>query len=148
MASGLMSAGVVVGGAAVVRDHGRNSRSRSLGLTAMVLSGVATLTAQLDMGSSWRIGVDAEERTDLVTHGAFRLVRNPIFTAMSGFAIGTAIAVPSRLTRVAAAAVLAGIEAQVRLVEEPYLTSVHGEEYLRYAQRVGRFVPGVGRLQG
>jgi protein-S-isoprenylcysteine O-methyltransferase Ste14 len=34
------------------------------------------------MGASWRIGVDPSERTDLVTGGAFALVRNPIFSAM------------------------------------------------------------------
>jgi protein-S-isoprenylcysteine O-methyltransferase Ste14 len=35
---------------------------------------------------------------------------------------------------------------QVRAVEEPYLLSVHGDAYATYAARVGRFVPGVGRL--
>lgn len=43
---------------------------------------VATLGAQLSMGDSWRIGVDKNERTGLVTGGAFELVRNPIFSAM------------------------------------------------------------------
>jgi protein-S-isoprenylcysteine O-methyltransferase Ste14 len=39
-----------------------------------------------------------------------------------------------------------GLELQVRLVEEPYLIRTHGDEYRAYAARVGRFVPGVGRL--
>lgn len=39
---------------------------------ALALAGiVATVASQLDMGSSWRIGVDAEERTELVTTGLF-----------------------------------------------------------------------------
>jgi protein-S-isoprenylcysteine O-methyltransferase Ste14 len=32
-------------------------------------------------------------------------------------------------------------------VEEPYLVRSHGDEYRRYASRVGRFLPGVGRFQ-
>jgi protein-S-isoprenylcysteine O-methyltransferase Ste14 len=43
-------------------------------------------------------------------------------------------------------AFLAGLEIQVRLVEEPYLIRVHGDAYRTYAARTGRFVPGVGRL--
>jgi protein-S-isoprenylcysteine O-methyltransferase Ste14 len=39
------------------------------------------------------------------------------------------------------------LEVQVRLVEEPYLTRVHGQEYRRYAASAGRFLPGFGRLQ-
>lgn len=40
------------------------------------------LAAQQAMGRSWRIGVDTDERTELVTEGVFGLVRNPVFTAM------------------------------------------------------------------
>jgi hypothetical protein len=32
------------------------------------------------------------------------------------------------------------------VVEEPYLTRVHDQAYLVYAGRVGRLVPGLGRL--
>ena len=38
------------------------------------------------------------------------------------------------------------LEIQVRLVEEPYLLRQHGDAYRNYAARVGRFVPGLGRL--
>jgi protein-S-isoprenylcysteine O-methyltransferase Ste14 len=41
---------------------------------------------------------------------------------------------------------LAGMQVQVRAVEEPYLSLAHGEAYARYAARVGRFLPGVGRI--
>jgi len=38
------------------------------------------------------------------------------------------------------------VKIQVRLVEEPYLLRTHGPAYARYAQRVGRFLPGLGTL--
>jgi protein-S-isoprenylcysteine O-methyltransferase Ste14 len=33
------------------------------------------------------------------------------------------------------------------LVEEPYLLRSHGGRYASYASRVGRFVPGFGKLK-
>jgi protein-S-isoprenylcysteine O-methyltransferase Ste14 len=44
------------------------------------------------------------------------------------------------------AALWLALEIQVRLVEEPYLLRTHGDAYREYAARVGRFVPGLGRL--
>lgn len=113
-----------------------------------VLAGLGvlgTLAAQLAMGDSWRVGVDPAERTTLVTAGPFELVRNPIFSAMLATAFGLALMVPNLLALAGAIGLLVGLELHVRLVEEPYLTSVHGDAYLRYIARVGRFLPGVGR---
>jgi protein-S-isoprenylcysteine O-methyltransferase Ste14 len=45
-----------------------------------------------------------------------------------------------------AGALFAALELQTRAVEEPYLLRTHGEAYAAYAARVGRFVPGLGRL--
>ncbi|MCM0674466.1 hypothetical protein NCC78_07160 [Micromonospora phytophila] len=47
------------------------------------------------MGTSWRIGVDPSERTELVTDGAFALARNPIFTAMAASTLGLTLMVPN-----------------------------------------------------
>ena len=106
-----------------------------------------TLAAQLSMGDSWRIGVDESERTALVTEGAFRVARNPIFTAMVIAAIGLTMMVPNALALAGLAALLVALELQVRGVEEPYLRTVHGNTYLSYASHVGRFLPHLGRLR-
>ena len=98
------------------------------------------------MGTSWRIGVDHEERTDLVTSGPFALVRNPIFAAMIPTGLGLVLMVPSWVAIAGFAGLVLALEIQVRVVEEPYLLQAHGERYAAYASRVGRFVPGVGRL--
>ncbi len=118
----------------------------ALGIALSVLGIGTTLYAQLAMGSSWRIGVDAEERTALVTSGPFALVRNPIFSAMVPTALGLALLVPSWIALAGFIALLLALELQVRVVEEPYLRQVHGRTYADYAARVGRFAPGVGRL--
>src|SRR5690606_840997 len=115
--------------------------------TGLALFGVAaTLAAQASMGASWRVGVAEEETTDLVTTGAFAFARNPIFTAMIVTAAGLAVMVPNLVSLAALLLAVVAIELQVRAVEEPYLRRVHGSAYLRWAARVGRFLPGLGRL--
>jgi len=115
----------------------------------ILLAGVGmagTVTAQLAMGASWRIGVDEAELTELVTEGPFRVVRNPIYAAMLPTILGLALMVPSVLAISGVVALLASLELQTRRVEEPYLLRVHGRAYADYASRVGRFLPGIGRL--
>jgi protein-S-isoprenylcysteine O-methyltransferase Ste14 len=117
-----------------------------LGAVLAVAGILASLAAQVAMGSSWRIGVAEGERTTLVTTGPFALVRNPFFAALVPTALGLTLMVPSWVALAALAATFLAIELQVRIVEEPYLRQTHGADYATYAARVGRFVPGVGRL--
>lgn len=116
-----------------------------LGAVLAVGGIVASLAAQVSMGTSWRIGVEESERTTLVTDGAFGIVRNPFFAALIPTAFGLALLVPSWVALAALAAAVLAVELQVRVVEEPYLLRVHGDPYAAYAARVGRFVPHVGR---
>jgi len=112
-----------------------------------VVSGfIGTIVAQLQMGDSWRIGVDQHETAPLVTVGLFGHVRNPIFSALLLAAVGLLLMVPNVLSAMALASTFLGIEIQVRRVEEPYLTRVHENRYLLYARRVGRFFPRIGCL--
>jgi protein-S-isoprenylcysteine O-methyltransferase Ste14 len=119
---------------------------QAVGAVLAVLGIALTLYAQIAMGSSWRIGVDEGERTELVTDGPFALVRNPIFSAMIPTALGLTLMVPSVVALIGFVALIVALELQVRIVEEPYLARVQGESYTRYASRTGRFVPGIGRL--
>ena len=116
-----------------------------LGLALSVLGLAALLWSQSSMGDSLRIGVDPSERTALVTGGPFRWVRNPIYSAMLVYVTGVAMLVPNLAGLVALALLALGLDLHVRLVEEPCLATTHGTSYGRYAARVGRFVPGVGR---
>jgi protein-S-isoprenylcysteine O-methyltransferase Ste14 len=119
-----------------------------VGLAVALIGFAAALAAQTGMGASWRIGVDPEERTELVTTGIFGAVRNPIFTAMVAAQAGVALMVPTWVSAAALAALVAAVQLQVRAVEEPYLLSVHGSAYRDYAAVTGRFLPAVGRRTG
>jgi len=116
------------------------------GLVLLIFGITAVLAAQSGMGTSWRVGVDEGERTELVTGGVFGVVRNPIFTAMVLTQTGLSLAVPTPLAGAALGCLVVAVELQVRVVEEPYLRRVHGGAYDAYAARTGRFLPAIGRL--
>jgi protein-S-isoprenylcysteine O-methyltransferase Ste14 len=117
---------------------------QATGVVIAVIGIVATPYAQVDMGDSWRIGVDPRETTTLVRTGVFGWVRNPIFTAMITFGFGIALVTPNLVALAGFLLLVAAIELQVRIVEEPYLLTMHGDAYRDYLANVGRFVPGVG----
>lgn len=117
------------------------------GITLAVLGIVLTVWAQLDMGDSWRVGVDESETTALVRTGVFGRVRNPIYTAMLTFDLGIALVTPNFVAIAGLVLAVAALELQVRRVEEPYLLGKHGEAYRGYTASVGRFIPGVGLLR-
>ena len=123
-------------------------KGRSLAATGFTLATLAlglAWWAQSTMGDSLRIGVDPSERTDLVTSGPFRWVRNPIYSALIAYMTGTAMMVPNPASLLATVALLAGEELQVRRVEEPYLRATHGDAYEHFEAKVGRFLPRIGR---
>ncbi|MFE1405350.1 methyltransferase family protein [Streptomyces sp. NPDC058770] len=115
---------------------------------ALTLAGMAlTTVAQPAMGDSWRVGVDAGERTALVTSGLVAHVRNPVFSAMAVTALGLGLGlmVPNLIAGSALVALLAAVQLQVQVVEEPYLASVYGDDYAAYSAGTGRFLPAIGR---
>jgi protein-S-isoprenylcysteine O-methyltransferase Ste14 len=115
-----------------------------IGIVVATAGIAATVYAQLEMGDSWRIGVDQRETTTLVHTGVYGRIRNPIYTAMSTFSIGIALVTPNVAACASVILLVATVELQVRRVEEPYLLRTHGDAYRAYTATVGRFIPGVG----
>jgi protein-S-isoprenylcysteine O-methyltransferase Ste14 len=117
-----------------------------LGLALLTAGIVITVKAQLDMGASWRIGVDRNERTALATGGLYEHTRNPIYTGMLLAWVGEAALVPNAVSLAGLLVTFVAVEVFVRRIEEPHLMAAHGETYRAYARTVGRFVPGMGRF--
>jgi protein-S-isoprenylcysteine O-methyltransferase Ste14 len=122
-----------------------NNVFRGAGVVLAIAGTGLTFDAQMMMGDSWRVGVDYDEVTGLVTGGIFGIARNPIFSALMLAGLGFALMVPNPLSITAFVLLVASVELQVRFVEEPYLRQVQGAAYGKYTAAVGRFVPGVGR---
>ncbi len=104
-----------------------------------------SLVSQAQMGASWRVGID-DRPTSLVTGGLFAVSRNPIFFGMFLSFLGVVLITPAPWTVTGFAVAAPLISLQVRL-EERNLLRIHGQAYLAYAARVGRFLPWVGRLR-
>jgi protein-S-isoprenylcysteine O-methyltransferase Ste14 len=80
----------------------------------------------------------------LVGHGLYRFVRHPIYAGLLAYGIGSVLVNPHPITLAAGAGLLVLLMAKARWEEAMLISSAPG--YRQYAQRVGRFVPGVGRL--
>jgi protein-S-isoprenylcysteine O-methyltransferase Ste14 len=114
--------------------------------SVLLFGGIALLvTAQLHLGASWRVGIDERARPGLVTAGLYRFCRNPIFLALLITICGYALLLPTWLSAALLIGTFIGVREQVR-AEEAYLLAAYGESYRDYAGRVGRFLPGLGRL--
>jgi protein-S-isoprenylcysteine O-methyltransferase Ste14 len=118
---------------------------KALGWACLSVGVVLVVIAQAQMGRSWRIGIHRED-TELVTRGLFSLVRNPIYSGLILGGCGYCAVSPCVPTALAAIALALGFGLQAR-AEERHLLEVRGAEYRAYAERVGRFVPGLGRLR-
>ncbi len=95
--------------------------------TVMVLAATALmLAAQLDLGASWRVGIDEGARPGLVTGGLYRYSRNPIYVAMLTALLGFALLLPSWISLGLLVGAGLGIRRHVR-DEEAYLARTYGE---------------------
>jgi protein-S-isoprenylcysteine O-methyltransferase Ste14 len=123
------------------------TRPRNLPGGVALFAGIAlTVRAQLDLGASWRVGIDDTAAPELVTRGLYTLSRNPIFLGILTTLAGFALLIPNALSFINLAGSMIGIRQQV-LREEAYLRRIYGADYLSYAGRVGRFIPGIGKIR-
>ncbi|MCA9900015.1 MAG: isoprenylcysteine carboxylmethyltransferase family protein [Anaerolineales bacterium] len=111
----------------------------AVGIILLISSLGLVLLAQAQMGRSWRIGIDEENQTALVTHGIFRFSRNPIFLGMRLSMLGLFLVMPNALTLVLWLLGDVAIQAQVFL-EEQHLGQQHGVNYEQYQATTPRYL--------
>ncbi|MGH7601502.1 MAG: methyltransferase family protein, partial [bacterium] len=110
-----------------------------IGIILLVASLLWTLLAQIQMGNSWRIGIDEQHATELVQTGVFRFSRNPIFLGMMITLLGFFLVIPNALTLLVFGLGVVLMQIQIRL-EEEYLMKKHGERYAAYCRNVRRWL--------
>jgi protein-S-isoprenylcysteine O-methyltransferase Ste14 len=101
---------------------------------------VITFICWRKMGRSWRIGIDPNEKLDLVSTGPYRYVRHPIYALRMVINICAVVMAPTLLVLIPAAIDFFLLQIEARR-EEAYMESKHGQVYARYKNSVGRFVP-------
>jgi protein-S-isoprenylcysteine O-methyltransferase Ste14 len=116
-----------------------NNILKIIGLILIHISLLWIAIAQYQMSTSWRIGIDETNKTDLVTKGIFSISRNPIFLGMIISVFGIFLILPNTLSFFTAAATYFIIQIQIRL-EEAFLEGQHGEKYSDYKKGTRRLI--------
>ena len=110
-----------------------------IGWGLLVFSLILVWVAQSQMANSWRIGIDENNKTKLVTKGLFSISRNPIFLGIMIANIGLLLVIPNAFTLLIVLLSTVSINTQIRL-EEDFLKRSHGEEYENYLAKVRRWL--------
>jgi protein-S-isoprenylcysteine O-methyltransferase Ste14 len=124
---------------AVQTNHAFGPGVQLLAWLVLVASLGAMVVAQQQMGASWRVGIDEQHSTPLVTSGLFRFSRNPIFLTMRLNLLGLVVLRPGAAALGIAAVGEVLMQIQVRL-EEQHLRQAHGDDYAAYCRRVRRWL--------
>lgn len=101
---------------------------------------IATLICWKRMGKSWRMGINPNERTQLIFSGPYGYVRHPIYALQCVLLVASYVAVPTDLMAIVAIIGICLLQWEARR-EEKYLVQLHGESYQTYLNAVGRFLP-------
>jgi len=149
LAFGLVTLQILLLAALLLIPHGSLwPHGALLVLASLVLDAVGLalmLAGTLALGSAFTASPIPRENTELATRGVYSYIRNPIYTGFLVFGLGLTLygaSVGHILLWLALVVLLSG---KARW-EERMLTAAH-PTYRDYASRVGRFIPGVGRLR-
>ncbi|MFI5378580.1 MAG: methyltransferase family protein [Tepidisphaerales bacterium] len=107
---------------------------------AAALAFAGTLVCWRKMGKSWRMGINPEEKTQLVVTGPYSYVRHPIYSLSSLLMLSTMAIVPTWPMLAVGVVHLSLLQWEASR-EEVYLLQHHGQSYAEYCRRVGRFFP-------
>ena len=117
-------------------------QTQILTITGLALIHIALVwisIAQFQMSNSWRIGIDEENKTKLVTDGVFLISRNPIFLGMIISVLGLFLILPNTLTFFLTITTYIIIQIQIRL-EEEFLQKQHAQDYVNYKLKTKRLL--------
>lgn len=110
------------------------------GVAAAVFALAASFHCWREMGASWRIGIDPNEKTEMIVSGAYRYVRHPIY-ALSILLVWATLAANPSIVMLVVAALHTALMATEAVREEKHMLATHGQAYADYIKTVGRFIP-------
>jgi protein-S-isoprenylcysteine O-methyltransferase Ste14 len=114
----------------------------ALGLGLQIGAGVLGVWARLHLGRNWSGAVTVAQEHQLVRSGPYRKLRHPIYTAMIGMFVGSAIAIGEWHSVLGVALIVIAYARKIPL-EEQTLQGVFGEEYEDYRRSTWALIPGV-----
>ena len=126
------------------------------GLILQIVMFILAIWARFHLGRHWRGVIAILDDHQLIRSGPYRLVRHPIYTAMLGMFVGTAM-ISGRWPALLGLILSAIAYWRKVRIEEHYLHDAFGEEYKEYSRitpalicfrRTDRPRPGTGRMPG
>ncbi len=114
-----------------------------LRITGAAVSAIGTavfITSVLTMRDSWRAGVSETDKTELITSGIYQISRNPAFLGFDLLYIGILLMFFNLILCVASVFAIVMLHLQIVNVEEDFLISAFGDEYIEYKKKVCRYL--------
>lgn len=115
------------------------SNGRFTGFCIGLTGDLIFLISVICMKDSWRAGIPDVDKTELVTNGIYAFSRNPAFLGFDLMYMGVFLMYCNLLTGIFTAFAIIMLHLQI-LQEERYMSETFKEEYLRYKQRVFRYI--------
>lgn len=113
---------------------------RMVGICVGVV-GVATfILSVITMSDSWRAGVSETDKTELVTKGIYKISRNPAFLGFDLVYVGSLLMFFNWVLFIVSVCAMIMFHLQIVNVEEDFLITAFGEEYLSYKNKVNRYI--------
>jgi protein-S-isoprenylcysteine O-methyltransferase Ste14 len=125
-----------------LREHliERTTTAIVAGLAIQVASGMLGVWARKHLGRNWSGAITIVEDHQLVRSGPYRMLRHPIYTAMLGMFVGSAIVSGELHALIAVAMIGYAYWRKIRM-EEAALLSAFGEQYAQYQQESWAVLP-------
>lgn len=116
-----------------------NLNIRYLGIGLNFIGLLIFIIAMVNMGLSWRVGIDKKSESKLVIKGIHKLSRNPAFVGFDLMFLGLFLTFPNIITLVI---ILINIIFIHRLIlqEEKHLISIFGDDYYTYKNKTPRYI--------
>lgn len=115
------------------------SAVRIIGAVMSVIGTIIFISAVQTMSDNWRAGVSKTDKTELVTNGIFQISRNPAFLGFDLLDIGMLLMFFNLILCILTAFAVIMYHLQIVYVEEKFLISTFGNEYLQYKKKVCRY---------
>jgi protein-S-isoprenylcysteine O-methyltransferase Ste14 len=99
--------------------------------------------SHVDLGKNWSVTLEVREEHQLITHGIYRHIRHPMYTALLLYSVGQTLVIPNWVvgpSYLIPFAILFVLRVQA---EERMMLDQFGDQYREYMLRTKRLVPGV-----
>lgn len=112
---------------------------RYAGVAISALGDIIFVSSVSTMKDSWRAGVSETDKTELVTDGIYQISRNPAFLGFDLVYIGIFMMFFNWMLFLISVFAMIMLHLQIVNVEEDFLITVFGDEYIQYKKTVNRY---------